>query len=536
MSGNSPDNDPAESRRSFLRFAAATGLLAGTGGIGITRLTGGASASTTYQEHHEDYFSSYGDLIDSSYTSSSDVEPYAQNYDAETGTRTVSDEGHNWTPTTSEPTTAEPTTTASCSGSVGSEGHCWTPTTAEPTPTPTPTSTSEPNDGPVASISTDPHVAVDASTSFSGSSSYDPDGYISSYRWDFGDGSTASGESVTHTFTDTGKYTVTLTVTDNDGASDSTSTTVTVGNQWQVNLGFEDGTTVMEDALVIDDNVWEVISNGERFVHEVTQAMKDAVNDFLAGALGDADAKFQYPAVNSPTTIDMTSGDSYSFDGSQVDVGDAWVGGVLPAWAEGNVPWFELTYADWEKSLAEAAVRTTVGAGYGMAVICAEFTPSLSSTKSGYATVNYDWSTHLSAFGGKGEIRVSPFVRNVTEDTALMVDDVHKAKEWFALDLEGDWQIPSTWYGKGTESATLALTDNDQEDLRLKDGHEYQVGVRLLLNSGAAGKKGGVQGTGMAADQTTDHVHWVGDRGVRDSTSGDNIENGVEIISIDIEW
>ncbi|MCM8780109.1 MAG: PKD domain-containing protein, partial [Candidatus Omnitrophica bacterium] len=52
---------------------------------------------------------------------------------------------------------------------------------------------------------------------FDGTKSYDPDGKIVSYAWDFGDGKRASGEQVTHTYARTGKYTVTLTVTDDSG-------------------------------------------------------------------------------------------------------------------------------------------------------------------------------------------------------------------------------------------------------------------------------------------------------------------------------
>ncbi len=54
-------------------------------------------------------------------------------------------------------------------------------------------------------------------TTFDGSASMDIDGNIVSYEWNFGDGTTATGAMVTHTFTDVGEYDVTLTVTDNDG-------------------------------------------------------------------------------------------------------------------------------------------------------------------------------------------------------------------------------------------------------------------------------------------------------------------------------
>jgi len=51
---------------------------------------------------------------------------------------------------------------------------------------------------------------------FNASSSYDPDGTIISYEWDFGDGSNSSGIIVNHTYSDFGSYPVILKVNDND--------------------------------------------------------------------------------------------------------------------------------------------------------------------------------------------------------------------------------------------------------------------------------------------------------------------------------
>jgi PKD repeat protein len=51
--------------------------------------------------------------------------------------------------------------------------------------------------------------------------STDPDGWIVDWSWDFGDGTTGSGETVTHVYELEGTYMVTLTVTDNDGETDS---------------------------------------------------------------------------------------------------------------------------------------------------------------------------------------------------------------------------------------------------------------------------------------------------------------------------
>jgi len=73
----------------------------------------------------------------------------------------------------------------------------------------------------IANAGQDQSVSSGDLVSFDGSNSYDPDGTIVSYHWDFGDGTTAEGESVNHRFR--GKmdypksYTVTLTVMDDDG-------------------------------------------------------------------------------------------------------------------------------------------------------------------------------------------------------------------------------------------------------------------------------------------------------------------------------
>lgn len=61
-----------------------------------------------------------------------------------------------------------------------------------------------------------------------GSASFDPDGTIVTWLWDFGDGNTGSGATVSHAYALAGTYTVTLSVTDNDGLSAQAMTTATV--------------------------------------------------------------------------------------------------------------------------------------------------------------------------------------------------------------------------------------------------------------------------------------------------------------------
>ncbi len=64
---------------------------------------------------------------------------------------------------------------------------------------------------------------------FNGARSYDPDGYLTSWAWEFGDGTNGAGELTVHEFQSIGLYTVTLTVTDEKGATGVDAITVDIG-------------------------------------------------------------------------------------------------------------------------------------------------------------------------------------------------------------------------------------------------------------------------------------------------------------------
>jgi len=86
-----------------------------------------------------------------------------------------------------------------------------------------------PNQPPIASFTANPNSGVaHLEVFFNASGSYDPDGSILSYDWDFKDGNTGNGETISHTFVSAGSYNVELTVTDNKGVTDSTTKAIIV--------------------------------------------------------------------------------------------------------------------------------------------------------------------------------------------------------------------------------------------------------------------------------------------------------------------
>lgn len=96
--------------------------------------------------------------------------------------------------------------------SYGAEFTSWTLTLTDDTNPPVE------NKVPFA-VHNGPYAADEnVSIQFDGSGSYDQDGTIVSYLWDFGDNSTSSEAQPSHSYAQAGDYTVTLTVKDDKGA------------------------------------------------------------------------------------------------------------------------------------------------------------------------------------------------------------------------------------------------------------------------------------------------------------------------------
>lgn len=91
------------------------------------------------------------------------------------------------------------------------------------------TITVEQNALPTANFTISPSsVKVGETVYFNGSLSTDSDGRITNWEWNFGDGHTARGKTVSHFYTAAATYSVTLKVTDDAGGSNSSVKTVTI--------------------------------------------------------------------------------------------------------------------------------------------------------------------------------------------------------------------------------------------------------------------------------------------------------------------
>lgn len=89
--------------------------------------------------------------------------------------------------------------------------------------------TEVPNQAPVAvAVANVTSGKMPLTVNFSSQGSYDPDGTIASYAWNFGNGATSNQANPSYIYTTSGNFTATLTVTDNRGATNSRSISIIV--------------------------------------------------------------------------------------------------------------------------------------------------------------------------------------------------------------------------------------------------------------------------------------------------------------------
>jgi len=171
---------------------------------------------------------------------------------------------------------------------------------------------------PVASFTYSPLAPCTGETViFNASASYDPDGNIASYKWDFGDGNitTVSHPVIAHTYVAVGTYMVNLTVIDNDGLTGTTIEYIVTNNL----VRSVDDSIGDVEAGFVDIVRGSVLSNGTHLT--VIIKLKELPHQLY---FDDPETPDNYREYEWSLYIDVdgdpSTGDP-SFDGTEVCIG-----------------------------------------------------------------------------------------------------------------------------------------------------------------------------------------------------------------------
>jgi len=161
------------------------------------------------------------------------------------------------------------------------------------------------NTPPVAEANGPYSVTVENPVYFSSEGSYDPDGSVVAYEWDFGDETENSFEqNPSHTYSTAGTYTVTLTVTDNENAVGTDTATVEVTEASSENKIHISEVNVETSSRKAGKNIFASATAVVKILDSSNSPVEGAtISGYWSGATSDID----YATTNNEGTVTVYS-------------------------------------------------------------------------------------------------------------------------------------------------------------------------------------------------------------------------------------
>lgn len=310
-----------------------------------------------------------------------------------------------------------------------------------------------------------------SATGFDGRGSADSDGTIAAYAWDFGDGSTGTGDRPTHTYAAPGTYQVTLTVTDDRAGTGTVTQPVTIApNQAPVaafTVGVDDLTLAVDGGTSADPDgtiaayAWDFgdgsTGTGTTAAHAYAAAGTYQVRLTVTDNTGGTNALTQPVTVTDPPPNQAPTAD---FTSSPTDLAVA-VDGTASSDPDGTIAAYAWDFGDGSTGSGMTASRTYAAAG--------TYTVTLTVTDDNGVTAQTTRSVTVTAPAVPNQVPTAAFTAAPTDlnvafdgSTSSDPDGSIAAYAWeFGDGSTGTGATPAHTYAKaGSYPVKLTVTDD----------------------------------------------------------------------------
>ncbi|MEM6763859.1 MAG: PKD domain-containing protein [Bacteroidota bacterium] len=310
---------------------------------------------------------------------------------------------------------------------------------------------------------------------FDASNSEDIDGNITSYDWEFGDGTDDNGATVSHTYTTSGIYTATVTITDNDDAETVETFTVRVNAlpvaSFTVNpttpvtslvTQFDASATVDPDGVVVS-HTWDFgdggTATGEIVEYTYTSFGTFDVQLIAVDDAGSADTAVVSVTVNGKPTSAFTLNPTSGQAPLQVSVD-----GSTSADADGTIVSYAWDFGDGETATGVSA--SNLFDEEGTFIVSLIVSDNLGATDTSTTTITISAAPNIAptaAFSVTPDTGAAPITITFNATSSTDSDGTVASYDWdFGDGNTGTGQITTHSYANGgTLTVQLVITDDD---------------------------------------------------------------------------